>query len=167
MSFIIFPLGQCSLALNHILLFILQLFKYFHCLLIRNNTFTIKLILSIFESNYVFSWIRSCTFLWWIGLLVQFDLKLLNNSVLLLILTLKILLILLRILNILVILIQQCILFWPVIAMSSVCLETVVRIYTSIANYAVVMLLRKISSRHCLICILKSKGTCTWQVNLL
>ena len=54
MRLIILPLCECPLALCWILLLIEELVKYFHGLLVRNNSFAVELVLPIFESDYVF-----------------------------------------------------------------------------------------------------------------
>jgi hypothetical protein len=54
MRLIIFPLSQCSETLGRIFLLLKQFVKYFHGLLVRNDAFTVELVLPILEPDDVF-----------------------------------------------------------------------------------------------------------------
>ena len=53
MSLIVLPLSESPLILLRIIFFFEKLIKYFNRLLIRDDTFTIKLIFSVSEYNYI------------------------------------------------------------------------------------------------------------------
>lgn len=59
MRLIVLPLGQRAQALRRILLLLQQLVEYFHCLLVRDDTFPVELVLSVFEADHIFKIIDS------------------------------------------------------------------------------------------------------------